>query len=61
VKNGHISHNERLLLQNMSQTTNSSVFAEIESAAPIEVFQLISTYNEDIFPQKVNLGVGGLS
>ena len=36
-----------------------SVFTDVESAAPIEVFQLISQYNEDSYPQKVNLGVGG--
>lgn len=40
----------------MSQ--HQSVFDEVESAAPIEVFQLIAAYNEDTFPQKVNLGVG---
>jgi aspartate aminotransferase len=35
-----------------------SRFAKIEAGAPIEVFALIKAFNEDPFPQKVNLSVG---
>ncbi|XP_046558157.1 aspartate aminotransferase, cytoplasmic-like [Haliotis rubra] len=36
----------------------ASFFQDVEMAPPIEVFQLTRRYNEDTFPQKVNLGVG---
>lgn len=37
-----------------------SKFASVENAPPIEVFALNKAYVEDTFPQKVNLGVGGI-
>ncbi|XP_048249252.1 aspartate aminotransferase, cytoplasmic-like isoform X1 [Haliotis rufescens] len=36
----------------------ASIFKDVEMAPAIEVFQLTRRYNEDTFPQKVNLGVG---
>ena len=36
-----------------------SVFSDVKLANPIEVFALTHTYNNDTYPQKVNLGVGG--
>ncbi len=36
-----------------------SWFAEISSAPAIEVFALTQAFNEDSYPQKVNLSVGG--
>ncbi|XP_067657903.1 aspartate aminotransferase, cytoplasmic-like [Haliotis asinina] len=36
----------------------ASIFQDVEMAPPIEVFQLTNRYNDDTFPQKVNLGVG---
>jgi aspartate aminotransferase len=36
----------------------SSWFEKLEVAPPIEVFALTAAFNEDTFPQKVNLGVG---
>ncbi len=38
----------------------TSKFANVESAPPIEVFALNKAYVDDTFPQKVNLGVGGI-
>jgi aspartate/tyrosine/aromatic aminotransferase len=38
----------------------TSKFASVEKAPPIEVFALNNTYVDDIFPQKVNLGPGGM-
>ncbi|XP_060074794.1 aspartate aminotransferase, cytoplasmic-like, partial [Ylistrum balloti] len=35
-----------------------SMFSDIKTAPPIEVFSLIAKYNEDKHPIKVNLGVG---
>ncbi|GFR59837.1 aspartate aminotransferase [Elysia marginata] len=35
-----------------------SVFSNVESAPPIEVFQMSKLYNESTDPNKVNLGVG---
>ncbi|XP_076020350.1 aspartate aminotransferase, cytoplasmic [Genypterus blacodes] len=35
-----------------------SVFSEIALAAPVAVFKLTQDFNNDSFPQKVNLGVG---
>lgn len=37
----------------------SSVFANVEVAPSIEVFELTKAYQQDSFPQKVLLGVGG--
>lgn len=37
---------------------SESRFAEISQDPPIEVFELTRQYNEDTFPNKVNLGVG---
>lgn len=36
-----------------------SVFSEVPQAAPVAVFKLTNDFNNDPFPQKVNLGVGG--
>lgn len=36
-----------------------SVFSEVPQAAPVAVFKLTNDFNNDQFPQKVNLGVGG--
>lgn len=36
-----------------------SLFSSVETAPPIEVFALTKAYNDDPFPKKVNLGVGG--
>lgn len=36
-----------------------SVFCEVPQAAPIAVFKLTQDFNNDPFPKKVNLGVGG--
>lgn len=36
-----------------------SVFSEVPQAAPVAVFKLTQDFNNDQFPQKVNLGVGG--
>lgn len=36
-----------------------SVFSEVPQAAPVAVFKLSQDFNNDPFPQKVNLGVGG--
>ncbi|KAL3863895.1 hypothetical protein ACJMK2_005622 [Sinanodonta woodiana] len=36
----------------------ASRFADVDVAPPIEVFALIAQYNEDTFPNKVNLSVG---
>lgn len=36
----------------------TSKFSVVQDAPPIEVFALNKAYNEDSFPQKVNLGVG---
>lgn len=36
-----------------------SVFAEVPQAAPVAVFKLTQDFNNDQFPKKVNLGVGG--
>ena len=38
---------------------NMSWFANVEAAAPIEVFALTQAFNDDPHPQKVNLSVGG--
>lgn len=38
-----------------------SRFGSVEAGAPIEVFALIKAFNEDSFPDKVNLSVGGKS
>lgn len=38
---------------------SSSVFANVEEGAKIEVFALTATYNSDPFKDKVNLSVGG--
>ena len=35
------------------------IFSDVESAPPIEVFQMSKLYNESTNPNKVNLGVGG--
>lgn len=37
----------------------SSIFSNVEVGPKIEVFALTKTYQEDSFPQKVNLSVGG--
>lgn len=37
----------------------SSVFANVEEGAKIEVFALTASYNSDTFKDKVNLSVGG--
>ncbi len=39
--------------------SNMSWFAEIKQAPAIEVFALTQSFNEDSYPQKVNLSVGG--
>lgn len=36
-----------------------SAFCEVPQAAPIAVFKLTQDFNNDQFPKKVNLGVGG--
>lgn len=36
-----------------------SVFSEVPQAVPVAVFKLTNDFNNDQFPQKVNLGVGG--
>lgn len=36
-----------------------SVFCEVPQAAPVAVFKLTQDFNNDQFPKKVNLGVGG--
>lgn len=36
-----------------------SVFGEVPQAAPVAVFKLTQDFNNDEFPNKVNLGVGG--
>lgn len=36
-----------------------SVFCEVPQAAPVAVFKLTQDFNNDQFPRKVNLGVGG--
>lgn len=38
---------------------SSSVFANVEEGAKIEVFALTASYNTDSFKDKVNLSVGG--
>ena len=38
-----------------------SVFSEVAQAAPVAVFKLTQDFNNDQFPKKVNLGVGGES
>ena len=44
----------------LETTMATSKFAFVESAPPIEVFALNKAYVDDTFPQKVNLGVGGI-
>lgn len=39
----------------------ASVFSDVPMGAPIEVFALSKRYNEDPNPNKVDLGVGGMS
>lgn len=36
-----------------------SVFRDVQQAAPVAVFKLTQDFNNDPFPNKVNLGVGG--
>lgn len=36
-----------------------SLFSEVPQAAPVAVFKLTQDFNNDQFPNKVNLGVGG--
>ena len=38
-----------------------SRFDCVESAPAIEIFALSKAYKEDQFPQKVDLGIGGIS
>lgn len=38
---------------------SSSVFVNVETGQPIEVFALTAAYNKDSFKDKVNLSVGG--
>ena len=38
----------------------ASVFSDVPQAKAIEVFELTRRFNEDTFPNKVNLGVGGM-
>lgn len=38
---------------------STSVFANVEEGAKIEVFALTASYNADPFQDKVNLSVGG--
>lgn len=38
---------------------SSSVFANVEQGANIEVFALTASYTKDTFENKVNLSVGG--
>lgn len=45
--------------QQQQQTTTMSVFCEVPQAAPVAVFKLSQDFNNDQFPNKVNLGVGG--
>lgn len=37
----------------------ASCFCDVEIGPKIEVFALTKAYQEDLFPQKVNLSVGG--
>ena len=37
---------------------SESRFADLTQDPPIEVFELTREFNEDSFPNKVNLGVG---
>lgn len=36
-----------------------SVFCDVPQTAPVAVFKLSQDFNNDQFPNKVNLGVGG--
>ena len=36
-----------------------SIFSNVQTAPPIEVFALTRAYNADQHPKKVNLSVGG--
>ena len=36
-----------------------SLFERVEAASPIEIFALQKAFDEDKFPDKVNLGIGG--
>ena len=47
------------IVSSLSNCSNMSWFAEVEAAAPIEVFALTQSFNDDPHPQKVNLSVGG--
>ena len=47
------------IVSRLSNSSNMSWFAEVEAAAPIEVFALTQSFNDDPHPQKVNLSVGG--
>lgn len=38
-----------------------SCFSCVEQAPPVEVFALMKSFNDDPFPEKVNLGAGGQS
>lgn len=44
---------------NMSTSVDQSLFADLMVGQPIEVFELVRSFNEDPFVDKVNLGVGG--
>lgn len=37
-----------------------SAFDIVEQGPPIEVFALMKAFTDDTFPQKVNLGAGGI-
>lgn len=39
--------------------SEKSIFGDLQVGPPIEVFALVRKFNEDPFPKKVNLSVGG--
>lgn len=40
-------------------SNETSVFGDLQVGPQIEVFALVRKFNEDPFPEKVNLSVGG--
>ena len=44
----------------MTDQSPPSLFADIELAQPVAVFQLTADYKKDSFDKKINLGVGGM-
>lgn len=49
----------RLFFRIVLTADTMSWFTDVDLAPPIEVFALNKQYNEDDFPNKVSLGVGG--